>query len=322
MNTNNTVRAVMLLPRYILMLIVITFVGELSYMVFYATTCLTAGSRIMLLDGGALVRGLAVVVPIVMLSSGAMLAVHRVRHSGGGILSILSYIVMGGLTWFLLFPALLGVLEKVDNGSADDAQSGALIGRTHNLTGGYFREYGRDTVYFPRDAETDIMAAVYINSYEEASDAVSIKLISREQMIEDAAPFSDILIKETVPKVAGWIMLGFEQFKKGAYEAKDGGVLSWMEFASLGVVLFCVYALSFCSQWRLMSVVIMLSMYTGVLSFNALYNSPLLGGLRRWSRTMPFGNEQSLLVCVNLSLAVLFVLLGALFCLARARRDV
>lgn len=315
-NTNGAVRAVMLLPRYILMLAVFIFIGELSYMVFYGTTQLMAGSRIVLFDGNALLRGFTVVIPVAVVCSGAMLGVHRVRHYGGGWLSILSYIVLGAVTWFLFFPVSLGVIAKIDTMEIDTdvKKHGAP-----KLTGGYFREYGRDTVYFPHDFVTKEQIAVFINGYEDANDAVSIKVISRQQMIDDAAPFKDILVKNTVPSVAKWITDGFEHFTKRAMAAKSGGPVSWLSFASLGIVLFAVYALSFCSRWRLMGVVIMLSMYAGVLGFNLLYFSPMLDSMLALSLAMPFGGSETLLTCINLSLAVLFVLLGTLSVLIRRR---
>lgn len=316
-NASDKVRAVMLLPRYILMLVVFAFIGELSYMVFYETTLLMAGSRIMLFDGGALLRGLTVVLPVTMLCSGAMLAVHRVRHSGGGFLSMLVYVLLGIITWYALFPVFLLIIGKID---AAYGGANAQTERVSKLTGGYFREYGRDTVYFPQDFETENMAAVYINGYEEASDAVSIKLISHKQMTDDAAPFRDILIKNTVPGTANWVTEGFVHFMEHAKRAWSRGIISYLAFASLGVALFSVYALSFCSRWRLMGVVIMLSMYLGVLAFNALYASDALASVRAWSLSLPFGGNDVVLMCVNLSIAVLMVLLGALSSLIRARR--
>lgn len=313
---NTAIRALMLLPRYILMLLVFIFIGEISFMLYYDTTELMAGRHILLFSGNALLQALTIVLPACMLSAGVMLGVHRVRHSGGGLLSIIVYILLGAATWFILFPALLAMTEGIK-----DCQS---LAKKKALTGGYFRDYGEDTVYFSHDIETENTAAVFITGYEEAGDAVSIKRISLSQMQKDAAPFSDILVKGTVPSVAKWITDGFTHFVKRARNAQKRGILSWLSFSSIGVLLFSIYALSFCSRWRLMSVVIMLSMYAGVLSFNVLYFSNMFRGMRAISLSMPIGggSDETLLLCTNLSLAVLFVLLGVFSSLLRAREEI
>lgn len=313
-DANDLVRAVMLIPRYILMLAVFVFVGELLFMLYYDTTQLVCGKNIMLINGKALLDGLSVVIPAAMLASGAMLGVHRVRHYGGGILAMLSYIILGAVTWLLVFPSLLGRLDA-SKGTSTRSKTSPV------LTGGYFREYGQDTVYTARDFETESIAAVVIKGYEEAGDALSIKMISRKQMAEDAAPYSDILIKDTVPNVSKWIADGFAHFTKRAQAARSKGFLSWLSFASIGAVLFSVYALSFCSRWPLMSVVVMLSMYAGCLAFNMLYFSDMFSFMRSWSLVMPFGgSNETLLTCINFAVSVLFILLGLLSALAASRR--
>lgn len=306
----NPIRAVMLLPRYILMLAIFAVIGELFFMLYYDATTLVAGKTITLFSAQGLRKGLLTVIPAAMLISGAMLGVHRVRHHKGGVLCILSYIVLGAATWLLLFPALLEVMDGITIESKD----------AQELTKGYFREYGRDTVYLIDDFETELAAAVFINDYEAARDAVSIKMISRQQMAKDAAPYSDILVKNTMPNIAKWIADGFEHFTKRAKAAKGRGFLSWASFASLGAVLFSTYALSFLSTWPFMSVVIMLCMYAGCLSFNALYFSNIFEPIRALSLSLPFGSSDMLLTCINLALSVLFVLLGILSYLANARR--
>ena len=310
-------KSLLRIPAYIGITACCIVVGELAYMVYFNTAHLIAGRTLELVNTYALVRGFFIVVPVVIVLSPLFLSLYRIRHSGGGFLPVTVYILLCAATWIVLFPLFIEFKRKAFETLPPASKSA--------LTAGYFRPYAGDVAYLLDDASTPERAAVVLSSAGD-ENAVSIAHIDAGVMEAESAPFDDILIRETVPSVPDWIKSGIDTIELRAERAWMSGRFAWLGFLSFAFALCATYAISFCSDWRLVGILYLLIMDGGVLSFNLLYYSEYFEHLRRGAaplaKALPFFARlgDPLLICINIGIGILCIIAGCLAAVVRAKR--
>ena len=310
-------KSILLIPAYIGIAACCIVVGELAYMVYCNTAYLVAGRPIELFNAYALARGFFIVVPVVIVLSPLFLSLYRIRHSGGGFLPVVVYILLCAATWIVLFPLFIEFKRK--------AGQSLLPAPKSALTAGYFRPYAGDVAYLLRDASASETAAVVLKSAGD-ENAVRLSHIDTNVMEAESAPFADILIRETVPSFPAWIKSGIDTIELRAETAWKSGRFAWLGFLSFALALCSTYAVSFCSDWRLVGILYLLIMDAGVLSFNLLYYSEYFKRLREagapLANAFPFfaRSGEPLLICINAGIAILCVAVGCLAAVVRAKR--
>jgi hypothetical protein len=311
-------KALLLIPAYAGILLFSCIIGVLIYMLYFDTAGLIAGKLLQLFDRHVLFEGFFIIVPVVLVFSGVLLSFYRVRHSGGGILPVIMYALLGAVTWCILYPAFI---ELKNQWHAKSYTTESV------LTAGYFRPSGNNVVYLPHKLVSSDADVVVINRDAAPEDAVSQQKVNYSETVDTAAPFKDILIRETVPTMPEWIMNGFAIIEIRAEHAWNGGYISWLCFISFGLALFSVYALTFCSEWRLINIIYLLLMESGVLSLNLLYFSDYFLPIRKFSlqlgSSLKFFTclDEPLLVCMNVFLSFIFIGIGTTAVFTRTKNN-
>ncbi|MFA6855760.1 MAG: hypothetical protein WCR31_00995 [Treponema sp.] len=311
-------KSLQLIPAYLGILLFNCVIGMLIYMLYFNTTELIAGKLLQLFDRHILLEGFFVVIPVVLVLSGTLLSCYRIRHSGGGVLPVIMYSLLGAVTWCILYPSFIELKKNCQ--VISDSEKTAL-------TAGYFRSAGNDIIYFPQIPVSADVEAVVINVNEVQNGAVSLQKINYPQVVYESAPFKDSLIRETIPTMPGWIMEGFAAIEVRAENAWHAGYINWLCFISFGLALFSVYSLTFCSEWRLINIIYLLLMEAGVLSFNLLYFSDYFLPLRKLSiRIVNNFNflthlDEPLLVCINVFLTLVFICIGVTTVLTKKQKN-
>lgn len=309
-------KSFLLIPAYIGITACCIVVGELAYMVYFNTAHLVAGRPIELFNAYALVRGFFIVVPVFILLSPLFLSLYRIRHSGGGFLPVLVYILLCAATWMVLLPLFIEFKWKAERTLPPSPKN--------SLTAGYFRSYAGGIAYLLHDVSVTEPAAVMLTSAGD-ENAVCLSQIDTSVVEAESAPFADILIRETVPSVPAWIVGGMDMIELHAELAWKSGRFAWLGFLSFALALCSTYAVSFCSDWRLVSILYLLIMDGGVLSFNLLYYSEYFKHLREagapLANALPFfaRSGDPLLICINVSVAILCIVVGCLAAAVRAK---
>jgi hypothetical protein len=316
-------KALLLIPAYAGILLSSCAAGVLLYMLYFNTAHLTAGKTLQLFDGYALFQGFFIVMPVILILSGALLSCYRIRHSGGGFLPVIMYALLGAATWGILYPAFIEVKAHFQPASRTSPPV---------LTAGYFRHTGKNSVYLlPGPVSADLTfsdtEAVVISEDSSGEDAVSLQKINYSEVAENSAPFKDSLIRETIPVMPEWIMDGFKTIENRAESSWKAGRMSWLGFTSFGLILFSVYALTFSSGWRLINIMYLFLMEAGVISFNLLYFSDYFRFVRNYSVIIethikfPAGLTEPVLVCINVFFSVLFIFIGILTAQSQVKRN-
>ena len=315
--TESVKKSFLLIPAYIGIAVCCIVVGELVYMVYFNTAHLVAGRAIELFNAYALARGFFVVVPVVIVLSPLFLSLYRIRHSGGGFLPVAVYILLCAVTWIVFFPLFIEFKRKAERSLPPAAKS--------TLTAGYFRPYAGEIVYLPHDVSSRESSAVVLKKAGD-ENAVILTQIDINAMEAESAPFDDVLIRETVPVFPAWIVSGMDMIELHAELAWKSGHFAWIGFLSFALALCSTYAVSFCSDWRLVGILYLLIMDGGVLSFNLLYYSEYFKALREagplQAHAFPFfaRSGDPLLICINVIIAILCITVGCLAAAVRAKR--
>ena len=310
-------KSFLLIPAYIGITACCILVGELAYMVYCNTAHLVAGRPLELFNTYALARGFFVVAPVVIVLSPLFLSLYRIRHSGGGFLPVVVYILLCAATWIGIFPLFIEYKWKTEQTSFSAPKS--------PLTAEYFRPYSGDIAYLLHDASDPETAAVVLKSAGD-ENAVRLAHVDTNVMEAESVPFADILIRETVPSVPAWVKSGIDTIELHAEQAWKSGHFAWLGFLSFALALCSTYAISFCSDWRLVGILYLLIMDGGVLSFNLLYYSEYFKRLREagfpLANAFPFfaRTGDPLLICINVSIAILCIAVGCLAVVIRAKR--
>jgi hypothetical protein len=300
-------KALLLIPAYIGMLLSSCIIGEFLYMLYFNTTRLIAGKQLQLFNKYALENGFFVIAPIVFLLSGIFLSCYRIRHSRGGCLPVIMYGLLGAVTWCLLYPAFIELKGK---------WTPRLLPEDSVLTSGYFRREGNDVFYLMHTPDGSNADSIVINESANPENAVFPGYADTQKMVETASPFKDILIRETIPAVPGWISAALENFEARAESAWHEGLISWLSFVAFGLALFSVYAISFCSEWRLINTLYVFVMDAGVMSFNLLYFSSYFAEFRNLESLLCSSIKflthlhEPLLVCMNVLFSLVFTVIG------------
>ena len=310
-------KSILLIPAYIGITACCIVVGELAYMMYFNTAHLVAGRPLELFSVYALARGFFIVVPAFIVLSPLFFSLYRIRHSGGGFLPVIVYILLCAVMWIVIFPLFIEFKWKTEQSSPPAPKT--------TLSSGYFRSYAGEAAYLLRDASAPERAAVVLKSTGD-ENAIGLAQVDTNVMEAESAPFADILIRETVPSFPAWIGSGIDTIEMHAEQAWKNGRFAWLCFLSLALALCSTYAVSFCSDWRFVGILYLLIMDAGVLSFNLLYYSEYFTRLReagaQLANVLPFfaRSGDPLLICINIGIAVLCASVGCLAAAVRAKR--
>lgn len=311
-------KALAFIPAYLFTMLFFFVAGELAYLVYFNTTELVAGRPPSLIVLPALAQGFFVIAPALLFLSPLVLTLYRVRHSGGGFLPVLSYIALCALTWGVVYPLFINF--KVRHGSVVQTEE-------RPLSADYFRRLNDSGLfYLPHDFTSQQMYAVVLNEADDG-EAVSFDVVRQNDVAQAAAPFRDILIKETVPSVPMWISDGFMILELRAEYAWRGGFVKWLCFLSLAFALCSAYALTFCSDWRLVNVMYFLVAATGIFALSIVYYSNYFAVVRNLdsaiSERISFldSSDTPLLCALNVLIGVACIATGLIAEAARARRQ-
>ena len=114
--------------------------------------------------------------------------------------------------------------------------------------------------------------------------------------------------------------------ERHAERAWKRGRSAWLGFLSFALALCSTYAVSFCSDWRLVGIMYLLIIDGGVLSFNLLYYSDYFARLREAGASLEKAFRffsyagDPLLICINVCIAILCIAVGCLAVAVRAKR--
>lgn len=300
-------KALRLLPLYVWLVLCCSLFVILIF-IFYAKACdIVAGVRSASSLKNLCIRAFFSVFPVILIFVTLSLGFYKVRHPAGGFLAILVYALLCAFTWLVLYPAFIDLKSTYNHP--------ALKKEVHPLSSGYFRESGENVLYFPSELK-DSGTVVLIKPFATEENSMLMASAERNYLFAESEPFQDIIVKKSTSLFPMWIIEGFTLINSFAEKAREKGFLNFLGRVSWALCLCAMYAFTFCTSWRLLSVLYLLIMDAGVLAFNILYHSVYFESFREagakivshFSFLSHF--DDPLLFAVNIILIIVALLVG------------
>ena len=315
-------KAFRLVLTYFLFLVIGTAIGMFFYYVYLHLQASVAGQQAPLFIKEDLFRVLFYVIGCLLLFVCPAMVYVRISNKGG-IAHFIMFILLSCTTWAVLIPLLGHFENKVTYNTKDSSKM---------LTGGYFRENGDKVYYFTDDynknSYTDTTTIVIDTTQDGTVEIENIKSSRDFILFRDSAPYNDILLKKTFNESEHQSIISFSLIMQHAQVAFAKGWTFWLGFLSLGLLIMSLYGTADLFRWRLLNSGFLMIMTFGIFTANTLYYHPAVTSFRRQyinnkSFFIFLGKymDDPLLVLVNVSFSLVFVIIGIVRFATRKKRS-
>lgn len=310
-----------LIVSYILLCIFGIAVCAFLYMISCSLHLFVAGKNLSLFSFEFFAKGIIFASPGVGACSLVLLILRTIRRRKssalGEILSFVFYAALSVLFWFFALPRIFAY-------ESDFLKFSETRGNLNTVTPGYFRQNENEIIYFTRvlpdgKAEGIRIDISGISAAQQVSD-ISLDFAS-------AHPYSDILVKNAVkpPLILGQQFDFYSVILSAARTAFRSGTKEWLMFLSLGLALFCLYALKFLCSWRLFDATCIV--FAGIFIFLAnyfWYSASIPQSILAFISNLPsFFSAFPFIVWLNLLISAMLVfsgIFGAIRLISKNRR--
>lgn len=318
-------KALKLLLTYFILLILIVAAASICYSLYLIITNHVEGSKINFFDAKVFITSFFRVLTSSLIFI-CPICVYKLIKYKRSFSVFVTYIIICIVNWMILFPISLHFRSIYSD----------VNFKQERLSERKFREdHNGNIYYFTRDFGTSPLTyqdtpTVVINP--ENLNAVSIKEIKDTPdfvLYQDAEPYSDVLVKNTISVNKKIKIIEIEKIIDSANLALGKGPSYFLGFLAFAFALCSLYSLLNFFDWRLLTAV---SIFTGsllIILLNSLYYLPAFDLLKEnlllKSNFINYCQnyvQQPLLVIINLLIGILMSLLGIIkFCVIQAKKS-
>jgi hypothetical protein len=220
-------------------------------------------------------------------------------------------------TWLVVIPGCAILAARL-------APLQTAVGPASRTSAGYFRPY-TGGMFFPVSGET-VVGGILLRPLAQSIAPVYLNGIPAAAL--QAAPFSDVLVANTLRIPAFLSALGRQTlfFWQAGSQAWQGGYLSWLFFASIGLPLASLSAHAVAGTWPLKNFTGMIFMFAAVFFVNRLYALHDVSGLLARAGIVVFPAMKAasargvFLVAFNALLGAVILATGILFSVLTSRK--
>ncbi len=235
------------------------------YMIYSSCTLLIAGDAFDVFSRALFFEGLVKALPVCIAISSILLALYLIRHPSEVVVPLITYLILGLASWFILLPLTNTLAVKVERLTGKEKEE-------RIISENYFRKNGDQIVYISTyNAEGNVDGTVIELSPVERG----VYSFTDVPLAERTSEFSDSLIEDTVsvPLACSLLIKGISVMFSTGRDYLNKGYFSWILFASFGLAILSVIALKRMSSWRLINVFTILTLAAIIFTFNAAYYS-------------------------------------------------
>ena len=232
------------------------------YMVYTLCINMVAGQQLAF-DIKLFLEGVLIFLPFVLILQAMFMTLWMIRHPESTILPIAVYAALYLSSWIFVLPA---TVRETPFGA------GRYIGQnvSDKPSAGYFRSSSDKIFYYSTVDEASSLANGLCVDINTPSD--NVYTFSNVRLSQKRTVFTDSLIQNTIemPSTLSILMDNLKKFFTVLGQCSKGGGAYWLCFASMALPLLAVVALRRFSQWRLVSVISIIFVTFGVLTFNVV----------------------------------------------------
>lgn len=310
-------RALSLLIIYFSVVFVGTLLLGLFFMVCADLTVLVAGQKIIVFNLDFFIKGILIAFPLMAAFAPMFLIFFMVRHPSEYISSLITYVVLGAITWLLLIPGGLKIYENIEMYDNKISES---------TTTGIFREEESGIFYYSRILENGNADGLYIDSpgfYGLEGSVIPFYDIPVSK--DSAYPYSDSIIKKAItpPAMVSYPLSVYNAILTAAAHAISSGYLKWLCFSAFGLALLSVFSVQFSSSWKLANSLCIIFAILVICFSNFVYYMGMIPRLFfefNGKLSSALHVEDALILLVNLIFTVILLFWGIGMGLYRTRK--
>lgn len=307
-------KALRLILAYIIFLIGGLVLGTLAYNFYLNVIQFVTGREILLFNKADLFKSFFFIAYCCVFLICPVVSYYRIRHPSG-ISQTIAYVIICVITWGILFPGTYK-LESYCN------QKYKFTNERQPLTSGYFRKVDNKVYFFTKEFDSTSFSrgetsAIIIDTSENGKVTYeNVKDYDTVEFNRKAKPYREILVKENFTEEAVSFPIDFNILIQKGKKSIDDGLLFFISFLSLALIICSLYGLTNFFDWKLLNSVLLFFGVMLILLINTYYYSPVFNNIkykltdnRFFSMCGKFANEP-LLVVINLFFMLSFIVTG------------
>lgn len=266
----------------------------------------------------AFLYGLSVSFPLVGIAVLVAIVLLMIRDKTHQIPGLITYAVLGLLTWLVFIPFSLTQLSSYETDNIEL--------RVERTSPGVFREDSRGVFYYSRILESGNADGIFIDTNDFTGKAGNVITFYDAPVSNASAfPYSDILIKKSLqpPKFVTYPISFYSVLLIAAEHMNSTGFLGWLSFATLGLALLSVYGVQFYSSWKLSSALSVLITVIAIIAVNYFYYMDMIPqALKQFGKMLSefTDADNPLIVVINVIMSGILILYGVAMAVYRFRK--
>ena len=302
------------IPLYIVTVVIGTIICAVAYSLYSLCTHMVAGAQVHIFNLKFFLDGVFIFSPAILILSGVLTCAYLIRHPPTSAFPTIIYMIVYAVFWIILMPLNFKLADSFSMSQKQETGSSVV-----KLSDGFFRETDNGYVYYYTNvSDKNVVDGACIVS-KESQAAYSFSDIQ----LPAAKDFSDPLIKKTVqmPDVLQVLSKWFNSFMVIARTSYTEGTLAWLCFASVGLALLSVVGLRQLSKWRLIDLVLVVSVTVGILALNILgYTNSFMDPLKAKVDGIVPNVKNPLIVLLNIIICIICLCIGIIIAAKRSRQ--
>ncbi len=301
------------IPLYIVTVVIGTVVCAVAYSLYSLCTHMVAGAQVQIFNLKYFLDGVFMFSPAILILSGVLTCAYLIRHPPTSAFPTIMYMIIYAVFWIILMPLNFKFADSFKIGQPEPVESQV------KLSDGFFRETSKENVfYYTNVSEKNVVDGVCISP----DDSQTVYSFTDLQL-PAATDFSDPLIKKTVqmPDILQTLSKYFNTFITIARTSCTQGTFAWLCFASIGLALLSVVGLRQLSKWRIINLILVVSVTVGILALNIIgYTKSFMDPLKAKVDGIVPQLNNPLIVLLNVLICIICLCIGIIVAAKRNRQ--
>lgn len=307
-------KALNLIFAYFVFLIGGIIAGTFIYNFYLNVIQYVAGSEVDLFNKADLFKSFFFIAYCSVFLICPVVSYYRIRHPAG-LSQTIAYILICVITWGILLPGVYKLEDICNSKFHFDSQRVPL-------SAGYFRKVDNRIYYFTKEFQSEDYSrgestAVIIDTAENGKVRYeNLKDYDTAEFNRKASPFREIMIKENFSEKTVSIPIDFNLLILNTKKSIDGGLVSFLFFLSLALIICSLYGITNFFDWKLLNSVLLFFGVMLILLVNTAYYFPVFDAVKSKITNNNFFiflgkfTTEPLLSVINLIFMIMFIVVG------------
>ena len=319
-------KALNLIIIYFITLISGVLLGSVLYSFYINVLNFVAGTEIKFFTKNDMLYAIFYISFCVLFIVCPLISYYKIRHPGG-VPQLITFIILSALTWVIFIPGLFKINDNY-------IENHYVAAEKEPLSKNYFRQIDDKVYYFTKDFEKNNQGQIQTTAVVIDTDA-EYKNLKIKKIIDSpdkdyhvaAEPYREILLKNTLHNDDFPVSVNFKYLITTIKNNIADGLLPFIGYLSLGLVMASIFALTNCFDWKLLNTLLISITSVFILVLNScpqFFRLDLLADKLAGSgflRTFEHFGSEPLVVFINFVLSLIFITVGVVMFIVKRHKN-